>query len=269
MGAGRLRHEQCAADAYTDAAVRVDQGHAARRRQLVGKREPASADGAGRFPGRGGLHLRAAATTDPARKRRRPRPSIAKAVTWLESAKPETTQDRAFQALALAWACGEFRERENRARARSPMQRADGGWSQFPGMETDAYATGQALFALNIAGRMAGRSRLPERHRLSDADAGGRWHVAREDARRSGCSRTSRAVSRTAAISSSRRPARRGRRWRSPPSRPLGRRRCSSHNDACNSLFELAGVQRARSVPQTVHLSRGWKRMANSLHRHG
>ena len=28
---------------------------------------------------------------------------IAKAVKWLESAKPATTQDRAFHALGLAW----------------------------------------------------------------------------------------------------------------------------------------------------------------------
>jgi hypothetical protein len=35
------------------------------------------------------------------------------------------------------------------------MQRSDGGWSQLSTLESDAYATGQALYALNTAGRMS------------------------------------------------------------------------------------------------------------------
>ncbi len=80
---------------------------------------------------------------------------IAKAVGWLERAKPETTQDRAFQAVALAWATDGGASAKNAARALVGMQRTDGGWSQFPGMEPDAYATGQALYALNTAGSMS------------------------------------------------------------------------------------------------------------------
>ena len=74
---------------------------------------------------------------------------IAKAVTWLEHAKPETTQDRAFQALALAWASENSASAKSAARSLAGLQRADGGWSQFPGMESDAYATGQAIFAMH------------------------------------------------------------------------------------------------------------------------
>jgi len=79
---------------------------------------------------------------------------IAKAVRWLEHAKPETTQDRAFQALALSWASENSASAKSVARSLAGLQRADGGWSQFPGMESDAYATGQAIFAMSIAGRI-------------------------------------------------------------------------------------------------------------------
>ena len=38
------------------------------------------------------------------------------------------------------------------ARALRSAQRADGGWSQLPTLESDAYATGQALVALTLSG---------------------------------------------------------------------------------------------------------------------
>ena len=85
------------------------------------------------------------ATTDAA---------IAKAVKWLERAKPETTQDRAFHLLGLAWGNGSPATIKSAARGLASMQRSDGGWSQLPEMVSDAYATGEALYALNTAGKM-------------------------------------------------------------------------------------------------------------------
>jgi squalene cyclase len=41
------------------------------------------------------------------------------------------------------------------ARALLAEQRPDGGWGQTPTLETDAYATGQALVALQWSGRLA------------------------------------------------------------------------------------------------------------------
>jgi ankyrin repeat protein len=106
--------------------------------------------------------------------------AIAKAVAWLERAQPQLTQDRAFQAIGLAWA-GETGEPAKRAaRALTAMQRQDGGWSQMPGLESDAYATGQALYALNIAGKMAATDPVYRKgidYLLRTQAADGSWHV--------------------------------------------------------------------------------------------
>jgi hypothetical protein len=80
--------------------------------------------------------------------------AIARAAAWLESAKPETTQDRAFHLLGLGWSNANPVVIAKTAKALAAMQRADGGWSQLPSMNTDAYATGEALYALNVCGKM-------------------------------------------------------------------------------------------------------------------
>ena len=60
------------------------------------------------------------------------------------------------------------------------MQQRDGGWSQLPGMQTDAYATGQALFALAIAGKMSVVDPVYRKgvdYLLRTQAADGTWHV--------------------------------------------------------------------------------------------
>ena len=49
----------------------------------------------------------------------------------------------------LAWADRSLKDRRRRGVALASEQRADGGWSQLPTRESDAYATGQALLALH------------------------------------------------------------------------------------------------------------------------
>ncbi|HYI92863.1 MAG TPA: ankyrin repeat domain-containing protein [Bryobacteraceae bacterium] len=77
--------------------------------------------------------------------------NVARAAGWLETAVPSTTQDRAFQVMGLAWANAKPASITSAAKALAAMQRPDGGWSQLPTMGSDAYATGQALYALASA----------------------------------------------------------------------------------------------------------------------
>lgn len=105
---------------------------------------------------------------------------IAKAVKWLEQSKPETTQDRAFHLLGLAWGNAAPATIKATARALAASQRADGGWNQLPEMVSDAYATGQALYALNTAGKMAGSDPIYRKgvdYLLRTQAPDGSWHV--------------------------------------------------------------------------------------------
>src|SRR5262249_35253432 len=79
---------------------------------------------------------------------------LARAATWLEAAKPVTTQERAFHLLGLSWAKGNPSAIARAAQELTQTQHSDGGWSQLPSMGSDAYATGEALYALHLAGKM-------------------------------------------------------------------------------------------------------------------
>lgn len=105
--------------------------------------------------------------------------TIAKAAAWLERATPQTMQDRTFQVIGLAWA-GHSEAARTAALALVSLQRPDGGWSQFPGVvDSDAYATGQAVYALSVAGvpqdEPAYRKGISYLLRTQAAD--GSWHV--------------------------------------------------------------------------------------------
>jgi N-acyl-D-amino-acid deacylase len=81
-----------------------------------------------------------------------PQERIALAIRWLSSAAPRNTEERAMQLLGLAWGNAAAAEIGKATNALLADQRPDGGWGQLPSLETDAYATGQALVALQTAG---------------------------------------------------------------------------------------------------------------------
>jgi ankyrin repeat protein len=80
---------------------------------------------------------------------------IARAKRWLLTAPAETTENRASRLLGLKWAGASLEEERKTIEELRAGQRPDGGWAELAGMRSDAYATGQALFALNQAGGVA------------------------------------------------------------------------------------------------------------------
>ncbi len=83
-----------------------------------------------------------------------PQERIERARGWLETAKPSTTEDRIMQLLGMTWAKSHPEHLRSAGKHLRAEQRMDGGWSQLPSLETDAYATGQALTALSLSGQL-------------------------------------------------------------------------------------------------------------------
>lgn len=82
------------------------------------------------------------------------RGSLAKARTWLESSHPaELHQEKAMQLILDVRASNSTESIASRVKDLLALQREDGGWSQsIPERKSDAFATGQTLYALSLAG---------------------------------------------------------------------------------------------------------------------
>lgn len=77
---------------------------------------------------------------------------IARARTFLANTKVTTNDDAAMQVLGLHWAGGNAARLGTLGKALAAAQRADGGWGQNANLPSDAYATGESLYALKEAG---------------------------------------------------------------------------------------------------------------------
>jgi len=77
---------------------------------------------------------------------------IARARTCLLAITPAETQDEAYKLLGLVWSSAPEAEISRQAKRLLALQREDGGWSQFSEMPSDAFATGEALYALHWSG---------------------------------------------------------------------------------------------------------------------
>jgi len=77
---------------------------------------------------------------------------LARARRFLESATPATAEERNMKLLGLMWAGADAAALKPLAAAILGAQRPDGGWRQTDALPSDAYATGQSLFALAKSG---------------------------------------------------------------------------------------------------------------------
>lgn len=107
--------------------------------------------------------------------------AVASARTWIASAEVVSQEARNFQLLA-AKKFGDPAERVEKLRLQVvSAQRADGGWGQLEGMESDAYATGQTLFILQETGGGSEAVKLAIERAvaflLKTREADGSWHV--------------------------------------------------------------------------------------------
>ncbi len=107
---------------------------------------------------------------------------VHRARKWLWVQTPENNSGRTFQLLGLAWAGESARKLQPLAKTLIAEQRSDGGWAQLPGLKSDAYATGQSVYALRVGAEIDASEpaidrglRFLLRNQLED----GTWHVRR------------------------------------------------------------------------------------------
>ncbi len=90
------------------------------------------------------------------------RAALAKAVAWLDAAPAsDNQQDKALKVLVGVRSAGRRESVQRTAGELLALQRPDGGWSQtVPEPKSDAFATGQTLYALALAGYTSDRPEL-------------------------------------------------------------------------------------------------------------
>jgi hypothetical protein len=81
------------------------------------------------------------------------RQSLVHAAAWLaKNEANDTAQAEAFRLLKKVWDGKRGRDLNTAVKEFRKLQRVDGGWGQVKDAPSDAYATGQALYVLRLAG---------------------------------------------------------------------------------------------------------------------
>ena len=97
---------------------------------------------------------------------------------WLETAKPKDTEDAVFRLRSLS-----LLDSDSTSEAVEhllSLQQPDGGWTQLPDMDTDAYATGTALASLLQCGNLSADDESVQKaveYLLATQLDDGTWHV--------------------------------------------------------------------------------------------
>jgi hypothetical protein len=80
---------------------------------------------------------------------------IDKAGKWLEIQTPYTNEERTYQLLGLYWTGGHADTYQETRSKIIDCTKVRWSWSQLPTLESDAYATGQSLYALSATGQLS------------------------------------------------------------------------------------------------------------------
>jgi hypothetical protein len=108
------------------------------------------------------------------------KPRIDRAVAWLRSTTPVTTDDKAFRLFGLHWSNADAPTIRDAVALLLREQKPDGGWAQFAGLNSDAYATGMVLVALHEAGNVRAEDPAYRRgvnYLLGSQEPDGSWLV--------------------------------------------------------------------------------------------
>jgi ankyrin repeat protein len=109
------------------------------------------------------------------------RDRIARAKRWLLSAQASSQEERSMQLIALADAGASATERAPFVSALRAAQNRDGSWSLVPDIPGEAYATGEALYALHVSGEVPTSDAVYQRGiewLLRNQLADGSWFMA-------------------------------------------------------------------------------------------
>lgn len=103
-----------------------------------------------------------------------------RALRWLETHPPDSEmQSLSFRIVLAAQQTPQSSALEKLIRRCFERQHQDGGWSQCQDMTSDAWATGQAIYALSIAGINPADTRIKHAQRflLQEQQADGSWRM--------------------------------------------------------------------------------------------
>ncbi|MCP4190234.1 MAG: hypothetical protein GY768_06370 [Planctomycetaceae bacterium] len=98
------------------------------------------------------ISMRSLQLYPPRGKMSETRSRIKRASQWLAASEPRYHQEIIFRMLGLAWSGVPARRLSASVDRLLQQQRDDGGWSQLSDLPSDAWATGQSLVALHVAG---------------------------------------------------------------------------------------------------------------------
>jgi N-acyl-D-amino-acid deacylase len=103
-----------------------------------------------------------------------------RARAWLIGVEPKQNEERVMQLLGLRWTDADQAIVRLRGERLLAQQQPDGGWAQRANFASDAYATGQALYALHEAFGLPVSSEEYQRgvkYLLDTQFEDGSWHV--------------------------------------------------------------------------------------------